>query len=44
MIPIYDFDKLTPEQMLNRDIRAEENVEAAEKAILAEVRPSGDQA
>ena len=44
MIPIYDFDKLTPEQMLNRDIRAEENVEAAVKAILAEVRQSGDQA
>ena len=44
MIPIYDFDKLTPEQMLNRDIRAEENVEAAVKAILAEVRQGGDQA
>ena len=44
MIPIYDFDKLTPEQMLNRDIRAEENVEAAVKAILAEVLQSGDQA
>lgn len=44
MIPIYEFDQLTPEQMLNRDIRAEADVEAAVKAVLADVRRRGDEA
>ena len=29
MIPILEFDKLAPEDILNRDIQAEENVSAA---------------
>lgn len=44
MIPIYEFDQLMPEQMLNRDIRAEADVEAAVKAVLADVRRRGDEA
>ena len=44
MIPIYDFDRLKPEEMLNRDIRAEEDVSAAVDAILADVRENGDAA
>ena len=44
MIPIYNFDRLKPEEMLNRDIRAEEDVSAAVDAILADVRENGDAA
>ena len=44
MIPIYEFDKLAPEQILNRDIRAEVDVGAAVDAVLAEVRTRGDDA
>ena len=44
MIPIYEFDKLAPEQILNRDIRAEADVGAAVDAVLAEVRTRGDDA
>ncbi len=42
MIPIYDFDSLSPEEMLNRDIQAEEDVGAAVDAVIAEVRRNGD--
>ena len=44
MIPIYDFDSLSPEEMLNRDIQAEEDVSAAVDAVIAEVRRNGDAA
>ena len=44
MIPILEFDKLSPGDILNRDIRAEENVSAAVDAVLAEVRQRGDAA
>lgn len=44
MIRIYDFDALKPGEILNRDIRAEEDVNAAVDAILAEVRAGGDAA
>ena len=44
MMRIYDLDQLTPEQILNRDIQAEEDVSAAVDAILAEVRRRGDDA
>lgn len=44
MIPILEFDKLAPEDILNRDIRAETNVDAAVDAVLAEVRAKGDAA
>lgn len=44
MIPILQFDKLAPSEILNRDIQAEENVSAAVDAVLAEVRARGDQA
>lgn len=44
MIPIYKLDELTPEQILNRDIRAEADAEAAVKAVLADVRQRGDEA
>lgn len=44
MIPIYEFDKLAPEAILNRGIQAEENVEAAVDQVLAEVREHGDAA
>ena len=44
MIPILEFDKLAPEDILNRDIQAEENVSAAVDAVLAEVRAHGDAA
>ena len=35
MIRLYDFDEVRPEDILNRDIRAEANVEAAVDAKLA---------
>ena len=44
MMRIYDLDQLTPEQILNRDIQAEEDVSTAVDAILAEVRRRGDDA
>ena len=44
MMRIEEFDKLSPEQILNRDIQAEEDVSAAVDEILAEVRRRGDAA
>ena len=44
MIRIFNFDSLSPEDILNRDIRAEEDVNAAVDAILADVRKRGDEA
>ena len=44
MIPIYEFDKLKPEEILNRDIRAEEDVSRAVDEILARVKAEGDAA
>jgi histidinol dehydrogenase len=44
VIRIYEFDKLSPEEILNRDIQAEEDVSAAVDAVLAEVRAKGDAA
>ena len=35
MIPILQFDRLAPEDILNRDIQAEEDVSAAVDAVLA---------
>ena len=43
MIKLYDFDSLKPEEILNRDIRAEKNVEDVVDAILADVRTRGDE-
>ena len=44
MMKILDFDRLSPEEFLNRDIRAEEDVSAAVDGILADVRSRGDAA
>ena len=44
MIPILQFDRLAPEDILNRDIQAEEDVSAAVDAVLAEVKAKGDAA
>lgn len=44
MIPILQFDQLAPEDILNRDIRAEEDVSAAVDAVLAAVKAGGDAA
>ena len=44
MIPIYEFDALSPQQILNRDIRAEADVDAAVEEILRDVRTRGDEA
>ncbi len=44
MIKILQFDQLKPEQILNRDLRAEKNVEDVVDAIIADVRARGDQA
>ena len=44
MIRILQFDALKPEEILNRDIRAEENVSAAVDEILSQVREHGDEA
>ena len=44
MIPILEFDKLAPQDILNRDIQAEENVSAAVDAVLAEGKANGDAA
>ena len=44
MIKLYEFDELRPEQILNRDIRAEADVEAVVDGIIADVRAEGDKA
>lgn len=44
MIRILESDRLAPEEFLNRDIRAREDVGAAVDAILSEVRQRGDAA
>ena len=44
MIRIYEFDKLSSEEILNRDIQAEEDVSAAVDAVLSDVRANGDAA
>ena len=44
MIPIYEFDALKPEEILNRDIRAEEDVSRAVDEILQRVKAEGDAA
>ena len=44
MIKILDFDSLPPEEFLNRDIQAEEDVSAAVDEIIREVRARGDAA
>jgi len=44
MMQIYEFDKLSPQDILNRDIQAEANVDAAVDAVLADVRARGDAA
>ena len=44
MIPVLKLKELTEEQILNRDIRAEENVSAAVDAVIDNVRKNGDAA
>ena len=44
MIRLYEFDALRPEEILNRDLRAEHDVEQTVKAILEDVRVRGDAA
>ena len=44
MIPILKLKELSDEQILNRDIQAEENVSAAVDAVIAAVRTCGDAA
>lgn len=44
MMRILDFDSLTPEELLNRDIQAEEDVSRAVDGILQAVRAGGDAA
>ena len=44
MMRILEFDKLSPEEILNRDIQAEEDVSAAVDGIIADVRERGDAA
>ena len=44
MMRILDFDSLSPEEFLNRDIQAEEDVSAAVDEIIREVRRRGDEA
>ena len=44
MMRILDFDSLSPEEFLNRDIQAEEDVSAAVDEIIWEVRRRGDEA
>ena len=41
---ILDFDSLSPEDFLNRDIQAAEDVSAAVDAVIADVRQRGDAA
>ena len=42
MMRIYELETLAPEELLNRDIRAEADVDAAVDAILEDVRLHGD--
>ena len=35
MIKLYNFDELKPEEILNRDIRAEKNVEDVVRSVQA---------
>ena len=44
MIRILDWENIRPEEILNRDIRAEEDVGAAVDAVIADVRKGGDAA
>ena len=44
MIPILKLNELSPEEILNRDIRAEENVSAAVDAVIQAVCKNGDAA
>ena len=44
MIRILDWNQIDPEEILNRDIRAEEDVGAAVDAVIAAVRQRGDRA
>ena len=44
MIRILSFDAVRPEEILNRDIRAEADVEAVVDGIIAAVRARGDEA
>ena len=44
MMRIFEFDKLAPQEILNRDIQAEADVSAAVDAVLAEVKVNGDAA
>lgn len=44
MIPILEFDRLRPADILNRDTRAEADVDAAVEDILNQVRRRGDAA
>jgi histidinol dehydrogenase len=44
MIRMLEFDKVKPEEILNRDLRAEKDVEAVVDGILADVRARGDDA
>ena len=44
MIPIYDFETIAPEKILNRDIQAEEDVSRAVDEVIAAVRKDGDAA
>ena len=44
MIRLYQFEDLKPEEILNRDIRAEKNVEDVVDGIIADVRAHGDEA
>ena len=44
MIRLYNFEEVKPEEILNRDIRAEADVEDTVDAIIADVRARGDAA
>ena len=44
MMRILDFDSLSPEEFLNRDIQAEEDVSAVVDEVIANVRERGDEA
>ena len=44
MISLYEFEKIAPEQILNRDIQAEEDVSRAVDEVISAVRERGDEA
>ena len=44
MMKLYRLEDLTPDQILNRDLRAEQDVEEVVEAIIADVRARGDAA